>query len=68
MSTFKTDDVVCFRSSFLRSIGWHTDVPVNGRVLSVKDDLVKVQWSDGSVTNTRTTNLILESKKHLEPV
>lgn len=32
-TTFKKGDIVCHKAEFLRSIGWHTNVPINGKVL-----------------------------------
>src|SRR6476469_6485698 len=32
---FKPGAIVCYRSAFLKSIHWHTDVPKNGRVIRV---------------------------------
>jgi hypothetical protein len=68
MTPFKTGDIVCFRASFLRSVQWFTDVPLNGKILSIEGDIAKIEWSDEGVSGSHTKNLILESEKHKEPV
>jgi len=32
---FKTGDIVCHKAEFLRSVGWYTNVPINGKILAV---------------------------------
>lgn len=69
--SLNVNDIVCYRASFLRSISWFTNVPINGKVVEAADDSprrVRVEWSDGTNTVVLESNLILESKKHLEPV
>ncbi len=68
---FNVGDIVCHRASFLRSIGWHTNVPINGRVKQVHDGSplrLTVEWSDGETQCIVASNVILESRKHLEAV
>jgi len=68
---FKVNDIVCHKASFLKSIGWITDVPKNGKVVEVKlgePQRVMVEWCDGDTVTILCSNLVLESKKHLEPV
>jgi len=59
---FKQGDIVKHKGKFLRSIGWYTNVPIDGMVLSVKvngtfDGWPIVLWcdeagqSDGSLVN-----------------
>lgn len=68
-SEFKIGDRVCFSSTFLRSIQWHTDVPINGVVVEIRGKKrAAVEWSDDTTSTVVTTNLILESEKGLEPV
>jgi hypothetical protein len=69
---FKVGDIVCHKAAFLRSIGWYLDVPRDGRVTAVGvfsgGQLLSVDWSDdiGS-TKCLGSNVILASRKHLEP-
>ncbi len=67
-TTFKINDIVCFRAEFLRSISWYTDVPINGKVLEVDGELVTVRWCGGEVGRVRRSNLLLFSERHLEAV
>jgi len=71
-TNFKVGDVVVFRAAFLRSVGWHTDVPERGTVTEVHEQpfpRVLVDWHDDhGPTGSASKNLILESEKHLEPV
>jgi hypothetical protein len=73
-NTFKVGDIIVHKSSFLRSVGWYIDVPINGKVLEVEEpdkhgwQMVTVQWNDReSPIRVNAGNLILESEKHLEP-
>ena len=43
---FKEGDIVQHKSQFLRSTSWYTDVPIDGKVISVDDELVTVRWCD----------------------
>jgi hypothetical protein len=50
-SQYKIGDIVRHTSKFLRSIGWYTDVPKNGKVISLSlescfKDWPYVQWCD----------------------
>lgn len=43
---FKVGDIVKHKASFLRSIGWYFDVPINGKVISLnKNNWPKVFWN-----------------------
>lgn len=67
-STFKPGDIVCHKAAFLRSVGWYTNVPINGKVLEVDGDLLTVHWNDqDEPTRIRRTNVILYPERHLEP-
>lgn len=68
IAKFKPGDIVCHKATFLRSICWFTDVPINGRVESICDPYVKVQWCDrGEAILINPANIILYSERHLEP-
>lgn len=62
---FETGDIIRHRSKFLRSIGWHTDVPVNGRVIDVRTGpdyrgapvVLRVEWSDDTVSSILAANV-----------
>lgn len=47
-STFQVGDIVKYRAKFLQSVGWYTDVPINGRVEAINDrmQMPSVLWSD----------------------
>jgi len=68
---FEQGDIVCFRRSFLQSIGYYTDVPLNGKVLDVMGTggglLVLVEWCDDHISRVNTKDLILYSERGLEP-
>ena len=67
-TTFKPGDIVCHKATFLRSIGWYTDVPINGRVEAVEDGVLTVLWNNHKdPTHILGVNVILYSKRHLEP-
>jgi hypothetical protein len=68
---FKVGDIVAFRASFLRSVGWFTDVPRNGRVVAVTGpfsghQVVTAEWCDGNTFKTLDTNLLHFNRLHLE--
>lgn len=69
---FRVGDVVCFRSQFLRDIGFYTNVPINGKVLKVSHDKEPhrswVQWCDNPDLPAWVCdkNLILYEKRHLD--
>ena len=68
---FKVGDVVAFRAKFLRSVGWLTDVPRNGKVIVVTGPLsghqvVTAEWSDGNTFKTLDSNLIHFNQIHKE--
>jgi ribosomal protein L2 len=49
---YTVGDVVKHRGAFLRSAGWYTAVPRNGKVVAVKPlpsgtVILDVEWSDG---------------------
>jgi hypothetical protein len=61
-AAFKKGDIVRYTAKFLRNTGWHTGVPVNGRVRGVsklgENDLVDVAWSDGENRKVLAVNLM----------
>lgn len=42
----KPGDLVQHTASFLRSAGWYTNVPRDGKVLEVDGDFATVHWHD----------------------
>jgi len=62
--------VVRYAAKFLKSVGWHTDVPDNGTVLELRKvggmTLAKVHFPGEEPRNVNTGNLILASRSHLE--
>ena len=51
---YKPGDIVRHTTKFLRSVGWYTNVPINGCVREVRDEnsgyfsgFPVVEWSDG---------------------
>jgi hypothetical protein len=66
-TTFKTGDHVKYTGKFLKSVGWYTNVPKDGRVNNVRDfngrQLVNVTWCDNEEPmNTLACNLMLAGK------
>jgi hypothetical protein len=63
---FAVGDLVMHRASFLRAIGWYTDVPVNGIVKGYGElgpNYPLVLWSDAvDPTSVNAMNIILEGK------
>lgn len=58
---FKIGDIVCYRSKFLRDIGWFTDVPINGKVTEceqLKEGRQKllVEWCDDGIGAIQVMN------------
>jgi hypothetical protein len=52
LHTYQIGDTVKHRGAFLRSAGWYTAVPRNGKVVAVKPlqggtVILDVEWSDG---------------------
>ena len=43
---FQPGDLVRHKSSFLQSICWYTDVPINGKVISNDGYFTLVEWCD----------------------
>lgn len=69
-SKFREGDIVCHKSSFLRSTCWYTGVPVNGRVVAVDHDnppMLTVDWSDGNKGRILAANVCLYEERHKEP-
>ena len=68
---FKVGDIVTYKVQFLRNIQWYTDVPKNGKVVSVRDNLqdpdrqvVVVDWGgDRGEMACQSSWLIPDSKK-----
>ena len=55
MTRLRPGELVRYTSAFLRSAGWYTDVPIDGKVLEVEPEkkrvsdttyVVTVQWCD----------------------
>jgi hypothetical protein len=65
-ATFKEGDIVKHKGSFLKSISWYTDVPKNGKVLSVKKfgerALLEVKWSNGHTSKILDANVMHAGK------
>jgi hypothetical protein len=64
--TFKPGDIVQHTKAFLQSVAWYTNVPIDGKVLDVDDDMATVQWCDQDVrfdapTRINTANLKLKT-------
>jgi hypothetical protein len=73
MKRIETGDTVRYTRNFLQSVGWTTDVPDNGKVLSVKTvgpkkiAIARVQWSDSSEPmGINCKNLIVVGDSHKE--
>lgn len=62
---FIAGDIVKFKGSFLRSVGWYTDVPRNGKVSEVHEQHVKVGWCDGHDSSVHVKNIMLDGKPDL---
>lgn len=65
MHKYKEGDLVKYSSKFLRSVGWITEVPVDGRVTSVIESpngedhtILRVHWSDGINSAVKAHNLL----------
>ena len=44
---FKDGDIVQYTRKFLQSVGWYTDVPIDGKITGRLDDVfVYVHWCD----------------------
>ena len=58
---FEVGDIVKYRGNFLRSVGWHTNVPKDGRVVGIEEGLnfPIVEWNDGHTTPVNPVNLQL---------
>jgi hypothetical protein len=56
---YERGDIVRHRSAFLQSIGWVTDVPVNGVVVDRTNEgnVLKVWWSDCYTGKILSTNV-----------
>jgi hypothetical protein len=72
MDRFTVGDIVCHRAAFLRSCGWYTNVPKNGRVTNVENmskyQLLTVEWTnDEAPSKILSANVILYNRRHLEP-
>lgn len=68
-TTFKLGELVCYRASFLRSISWFTNVPIDGKIVDVSDpEMPGIHWCDrDEPIRVNAKNLILKSELHLEP-
>jgi len=59
---FKIDDVVKHKGSFLRSTGWYTNVPKDGKVVGVDDEIIAVAWCDGHTSRIHENCIMLAAK------
>ena len=64
---FKVGDIVKHKSAFLKSIGWCTNVPRNGRVTEGDDSdssfpILAVEWCDGTANRIAACNIMLDGK------
>ena len=61
---FAAGDIVRHTGEFLRSIAWHLDVPINGRVISSQplgsNTIVRVEWSDGTDCGILSSNIEID--------
>ena len=75
MHTFIPGDVVAYSRAFLRSGGfWQHDIAsLTGTVAVVHEPIrsrpqaLEVRWADGQQYPVLACNLVLASRKHLEP-
>lgn len=66
MTEFKVGDLVKHRAAFLQSVGWYTDVPTDGKVITVNDRTLRVAWCDSDrLTTILKTNVLLAGKPDL---
>jgi hypothetical protein len=67
--TFKEGDLVCYARKFLQSVGWYTDVPIDGKVVDASDpEMPGILWCDREEPiRMNAKNLVLKSELHLEP-
>jgi len=63
MCAFKVGDIVKHKASFLKSIGWYTGVPRDGKVVKVSESVVSVMWAGEwkGPTNILPCNIMLAS-------
>jgi hypothetical protein len=59
---YKRGDLVKHTSAFLQSCGWYTNVPKDGRVLDVDEEILTVEWSDGHSSRIRDSNIMPAGK------
>ena len=65
---FNVGDIVRYKASFLRSVGWYTNVPDRGEVVSTKStikslELIKVKWpGDAQPMSILSSNLVLAGR------
>ena len=58
-------DIIRHTRGFLRSIAWHTEVPINGQVIAVEEaadgaakwQRLTVEWSDGTTSTIIAANV-----------
>ncbi|MDP3766913.1 MAG: hypothetical protein Q8S13_02765 [Dehalococcoidia bacterium] len=69
---FAPGDIVKYTSKFLRSTGWYTNVPIDGRVESVRmrrggePDVLRVLWNDrDEPVSVLASNVMLARKPDL---
>ncbi len=67
-TAFKKNDIIKIKAAFLKSAGWYTNVPKNGRVEGVEElspggtVLLDVTWSDGARSKINAANVMLDGK------
>ena len=67
MTELKVGDLVVYKAKFLKSIGWYTDVPKNGKIIEADETFPVIQWCDREEpTRVHVANVILSSKRHTE--
>ena len=62
---FRRGDLIRHTGKFLRSVGWHVGVPVDGQILEVKQlapgrDCLQVEWSDGNTSGILSCHVEFE--------
>ncbi len=71
-AAFAVGDIVCYKCSFLRSTGWYTGVPMNGKVTEVEavapwmgPPMVTVHWCDQQEpVRVLSVNLVKYDERH----
>ena len=67
MTELKVGDLVVYKAKFLKSVGWYTDVPKNGKVVETDDTFPLIHWCDREeAIRVHVANVILSTKRHTE--